>query len=254
MCGARLSPTDAWQETTLQPLNPREIQSRVRAGESPESIAAQTGWPLEKVARYAEPPLGERAHIVQLAQGVELRRSGSAASLLDVVAEVVSGAGISLGDIAWDSRRRDDGKWTVTAVADTAGEAIDAEWTYDHSGRNLHPVNTDACRLMGITPPPVAAEPDFIVDEPVTRAEPAPEQRPHLVAVPTQPADEESEAADEVPSSAAASQPTITIPVDIPAEQPPAAKPKPKPRGKGRRASVPSWDEILFGTQQHDSE
>ena len=32
----------------------------------------------------------------------------------------------------------------------------------------------------------------------------------------------------------------------------PAAKPAPKPKVKGKRASVPSWDEILFGATRGD--
>ena len=62
-------------ETALQTFSPREVQARVRAGESPDVIAAESDWPLDKVMRYAEPLLAERAFIAEQAQTVEVRRS-----------------------------------------------------------------------------------------------------------------------------------------------------------------------------------
>ena len=55
----------------------------MRAGETAESIAGDTGWALDKVTRYAEPLLAERAYIAEQAQSVEIRRSGGGATLAD---------------------------------------------------------------------------------------------------------------------------------------------------------------------------
>ncbi|MCH9677384.1 MAG: DUF3071 domain-containing protein, partial [Actinomycetia bacterium] len=35
----------------MNPLSPREVQQRVRAGESAESVAQETGWDLARVTR-----------------------------------------------------------------------------------------------------------------------------------------------------------------------------------------------------------
>ena len=46
------------------PLRPREIQARVRAGESAEQVAASAGMPLDRVLRFAYPVLQERSRVI----------------------------------------------------------------------------------------------------------------------------------------------------------------------------------------------
>jgi hypothetical protein len=261
-------------EMALQTFSPREIQSRVRGGASAEVIAAETGWPLDKVLRYAEPLLAEREYIAQQAYSVEIRRSGGGATLLESASEVL-GVEPDSAPIRWDAWRREDGKWVVTASYTDARGAHGAQWTYDHVGRNLHPLDDDARELMGARPVAVA-QPDrddiddieqalgLVSDHPALQHDQAPaETRPRLVAVPD--ADDEgdraAEADVEVPSPAPVthSHATVTIPQPAEAEGTPAQEPEPaasterkaparKPKARKGRASVPSWDEILFGT------
>src|SRR6266571_1883857 len=49
-------------------LRPREIQSRIRSGETAEEIAAQAGVPVDRVRRYEGPVLLERTVVAQNAQ------------------------------------------------------------------------------------------------------------------------------------------------------------------------------------------
>ncbi len=130
-------------EMALQTFSPREIQSRVRAGASAEVIAAETGWPLDKVLRYAEPLLAERAYIAGQAQGVEVRRSGGGATLLEAAAAALGSEPDSVV-ISWDAWRRDDGKWVVTATYSMQDGPQVAQWSYDHAGRNIHPLDDQA--------------------------------------------------------------------------------------------------------------
>jgi hypothetical protein len=261
-------------EMALQTFSPREIQARVRAGASAEVIAAETGWPLDKVLRYAEPLLAERAYIAEQAQAVEVRRSGGG-STLAATASAALGSEPDTESISWDAWRRDDGKWVVSATNRDADGAHAAQWTYDHAGRNIHPLDDDARRLMGVRREDTVAEQfDAItdvlgltvdrVDERGTEADPEP--RPRLMAVPDA---VEEDAADDVPTDEIApdySEATVTIPhpsgseatpaateTDVPATTPAAKKPAPrKPKAKRGRASVPSWDEILFGATRPD--
>ena len=242
----------------------------MRGGESAEVVAAETGWPLDKVLRYAEPLLAERAFIAEQAQAVEVRRSGGGATLLEAAYQAI-GADPEAGSIAWDAYRREDGKWIVTgAWVDTDGSHL-ARWTYDHAGRNLHPLDDDARTLMGARPVAVpdpdldiAEALDLVAEIPVVRE--AADVRPHLVAVP----DAEDDEADEVEIDVVEidvvettedvedgqlplSDDTQTVAIPHPAA--PAAKPAAparKPKAKRGRASVPSWDEILFGATKHD--
>jgi hypothetical protein len=128
-------------------FSPREVQARVRSGESAESVAAETGWDLAKVLRYAEPLLDERAFMAQQGSLVEVRRSGGGATLEESCAQQLGAE--RAASIAWDSFRREDGRWIVTA--DVPGQGI-AAWTYDHHGRNLHPIDDLARALMGVAP------------------------------------------------------------------------------------------------------
>ncbi len=261
----------------LQTFSPREIQSRVRGGESAEVIAAETGWPLDKVLRYAEPLLAERAFIAEQAQSVEVRRSGGGATLLQA-ARAALGASADTGAIAWDAWRREDGRWIVTATYTDGDGDHAARWTYDHGGRNLHPLDDDARSLMGARPIAVvdsdvdiAEALDLVADIPVVREQAAAEARPHLVAVPDaedSAEDDEGDAAAEATASddeppALFDETTVTIPHPSAAKSQestpggdaePAAPKKAarKPRARKGRASVPSWDEILFGATKSD--
>src|SRR5438874_10347352 len=49
-------------------MRPREIQSRIRAGESVEQVSAAAGMPASKVERFAYPVLLERSRTAELAQ------------------------------------------------------------------------------------------------------------------------------------------------------------------------------------------
>lgn len=259
----------------LQTFSPREIQSRVRGGESADVVAAETGWPLDKVLRYAEPLLAERAFIAEQAQSVEIRRSGGGATLLESAQAALADAGgaADRDAVAWDAWRREDGKWIVAATYTDGSGAHTAQWSYDHGGRNIHPLDDEARTLMGARPVAVpdpevdiAEALDLVADIPVIR-EDAVEARPHLVAVPdahdeadetVEPGDAEKSALFDEPAVPTHANETVTIPhpsapaepESEPARKTPARKPK-APR-KGGRASVPSWDEILFGATKSD--
>ena len=49
-------------------LPPRVIQARIRAGETPEQVAAASGARVERIMRFAHPVLQERARIAEQAR------------------------------------------------------------------------------------------------------------------------------------------------------------------------------------------
>ena len=70
-------------------LRPRDIQARIRAGESPESVAEAAGTTLERIMPFAAPVMAEREHIADRAQKASVRRQStdsSARTLGDAVA------------------------------------------------------------------------------------------------------------------------------------------------------------------------
>lgn len=285
-------------EGTLEPLNPKQIQARVRAGASAETIAAETGWALDRVIRYAGPPLAERGYVAERASKVEIRRNaaGQVITLAESVDQAFESLGLYPDEAEWDSWRRVDGKWIVSVTHPGLPAGAIATWTYDHVGRTVHPLDELSRRLMGASTVTL----DEALGIPEAEPEPEPEQRPRLVSVAgTHGRDsdgppEEQGRTGHVPSLSR--QPTVTLPreppppvaVDQPSpqrrpttpirtpagqaapagqapqagqappagqsstEDVPAAPAKPKPKAKGRRASVPSWDEILFGATRGD--
>ena len=68
---ARLGQLEITMESALRP---RDIQARIRAGESPEDVAAAAQTTLEKIMGYATPVLAERAHVADRAQRASVRR------------------------------------------------------------------------------------------------------------------------------------------------------------------------------------
>ncbi len=55
-------------------LRPRDIQARIRAGETPEAVAHAAGTSVEKIMAFAAPVMAERAHVAQQAQLASVRR------------------------------------------------------------------------------------------------------------------------------------------------------------------------------------
>jgi hypothetical protein len=63
-------------------VTPKEIQARLRAGESPEQIANAAGVPVARVERFAGPVLSERERIIDEARAGYLSRNRRGASQL----------------------------------------------------------------------------------------------------------------------------------------------------------------------------
>lgn len=144
-------------------LNPREIQSRIRAGESLAAVAAAAGIPEDKVEPFAGPVLAEREHITQIARTGLVRRRGDATghrSLGKVITERLQARRLDADLIVWDAFRLPDRTWRVVALLDQ-GELIREAWfTYDPRGRFNVAVNADARWLIGEEAPPGDNEPD----------------------------------------------------------------------------------------------
>ena len=58
-------------------LRPRDIQARIRAGETPETVATAAQTSVDKIMPYAAPVLAEREHVAQRAQRASIRRQGA---------------------------------------------------------------------------------------------------------------------------------------------------------------------------------
>jgi hypothetical protein len=264
------------------PLRPKEIQDRIRAGETADEIADAAGVPIDRIRRFEGPVLAEREYRAQEAQRATVRSpgdSGPGPRLGEIVAERLVELGAVPDDARWDSRKRADGNWQVLLAYTAGGRAHGAEWIFDPRRRHVTPDDDQAARLC--LPEDDLAALRFTVRGPATAtvtpiaprlgglAAHHPEPRPP--AIPPQ--------ASPAPATASAPAPpgphTPAGPDGReqdsgeggrgggwgPAEQDPAAadgdrgpareRPVRKAAGsRSRRASVPSWDEIMFGNSR----
>jgi hypothetical protein len=273
------------------PLRPKEIQDRIRAGETAEEIADAAGVPIERVRRFEGPVLAERAYRAQEAQGATIRRpgdSGPGPRLGDIVAERLAALGAVAEDVQWDSRKRGDNNWQVQLMFTIGGRPQLAEWAFDPRRRHVIPADDDAARLSlpeadlaGLAPVPRVPAPARATVTPissrlVTAAAP-PAAEPHPASAPAhearvhearaqearrpEPAVTAARASEARASEALANEargaeargvePEPAVPAADSREAPvPPRRAARKAAGRSRRSSVPSWDEIMFGTSR----
>jgi hypothetical protein len=145
-------------------LRPRDIQARIRSGESPETVAAAAQTTVEKIMPFAQPVLAERAFVAQQAQRASVRRragDGAPGQLGSAVAQRLTADDLDPEDVEWDAWRRDDGRWTLVAAYDAAGGPERAEFVYDAAGRYVTATDESSRRLVGerLTPASPPATP-----------------------------------------------------------------------------------------------
>ena len=288
-------------------IRPRDIQARIRAGETAEDVAVAAGIPLEKVRRYEGPVLAEREHVAAQAQSATVRDTGSAEGPAPRLGELLESRfeplGIDLSVLGWDAWRREDGRWVVRLVYPDRARVRAALWLYDPERRVVLPQDPQARALVdGTEVQGPRARP--------TAAEQTPNTVRRLASVPRE-ADqipafaEESRASAELRGAASEgfalaptsqdvqlpldTEPAIDVRVEAAATSDSglrdggprdgglrptaesmsangtddagrggpdtprhAADPARKPGRAARRAAVPSWDDIVFGTRKKD--
>lgn len=126
-----------------EPLRPRDIQARIRAGETAADVAADAGVPLEQVQRYEGPVLAERAHVANLARLAVVRGGPGRLTLEEAVRSRLLARGADPGSAAWDAWRRDGG-WAVQVAFRAAGRDRSAQWSFAPSNRVLEPLDDEA--------------------------------------------------------------------------------------------------------------
>lgn len=129
----------ATMETAASQLAPRDIQARIRSGESAEEVARVAGVPVDRVLRYAGPVLQERAMLAQHARRTRLKTSEKGSSLAEVVDARLGQHGIDTEKISWDAYRREDGTWRITATWPSGKATAQAVWELDKARQQVAP-------------------------------------------------------------------------------------------------------------------
>ena len=228
------------------PLRPKEIQARIRSGETVEEIADAAGIPVERVRWFEGPVLAERAYVAEQAQNATVRRQGDSTPgprLGETVAERLTDLGADPEDAQWDSRKHGDGSWQVQLAFRAGGRLHIAEWMFDPRRRHVAPADDNAARLSlpdSEMPAPAGGSLGAATVTPIRRPDrPSyPPQRPATApatgASPAPPSEPDEEV-DDVPARVAAQAssrggPTAPVPPRAPVRTPPAAEPPAMPR------------------------
>ena len=142
-------------------LRPRDIQARIRAGDTAEEVARAAGIPLDRVLRFAAPVLAEREHVVDEARRNPLHRRSEPGglSLDDAVAAKLAAHGVDPETVRWDARRRTDGGWVVSAAYRGGSRDRSASFRYDPHTRTAMPDDDDARWIAGETTGPGRGRP-----------------------------------------------------------------------------------------------
>lgn len=224
-------------------LSPRDIQTRIRRGESVEQVAEAAGTSVEQITGFATPVIAEREHMAEQARTTSVRRkhvSGTPVALGALVDEALVGRAITPEDAAWDAWRREDGRWTVQVVLPD-GQA--AAFCFDHKSRYVLADDSTARDLVG----DLASEDslDMAIADAVRGAEGSAAD-----------AEDTEEIVDHAPvhslKEARDRRALGQFETPEPVTDEPSEESSPTPRKKAARRSVPSWDEIMFGGKRGD--
>ena len=228
-------------------LSVKDIQNRLRAGESADDIARSAGLPLARVERFAGPVLSERARTIDAARAAHVSRGRRGRSLLPlgeaVDAALDASSGLRQDSVEWSTRRDDEGRWVVRVSWVARARSRTASWTWHPASRVLTAADP-ASAAMGHSGPALrsAAQPKTAPRKAAATKTAPPKAAPRKAAA-TKAAPRKSAATKTTPTKAT---PTQAAPVK--------AAPAQGTRTKARaRASVPGWADVLLSTAPRES-
>ena len=281
----RGDPTRRWETKMDSALRPRDIQARIRSGETPEAVAQAAQTSVDKIMAFAAPVLAERQHIAERAQRSSVRRTdggqatSGARTLGDAAASHLRSANLDPETVEWDAWRREDGRWSLVASYSFPERSGTAELTFDAPGNYVTLDNEDARWLVGEAVAAAAPAADDLrharqrrlsavgdLDQELPLGEDAiglVSEQPVEAFLDDEPPADPEVAAEQAGLREEAAQAAAEDDLhrgeleddrdDRPREEhhhePPVRRPVKKTRG---RASVPSWDEIMFGPSEGD--
>jgi hypothetical protein len=251
-------------------LPPRLIQARIRAGETPEQVAAASGTRVERIMRFAHPVIQERARVAEQARDARVRLSESApnVALQQFMTDRLRLIDSDLEAVTWDAYRSDDGTWQVTGAWRAGEKSGTTRWSFDLPSRTVTPSDAattdfaEGTRLVRVVPEvPVgltvaSARRGVTV---VREAAPSDDDLVHDTVTPDiLPSD--LVAKDDVPVRdvhAATGTPdddrSIDALLDEVAEHDTVVlgRTGEEPDADDPRARIPAWEDIVFGVRRH---
>ena len=217
----------------------KEIQNRLRSGESMDAISRTTDWSVEKIEKFAGPILQERAYIIEHALKSTIRREQNSPTLGEITNQQLLEHGANLEEVEWNTFRNIDGSWNLIIQYPTRNGVESANWNFDPTSLSIEPLDDAASWLIGgnkIERPKLPSN-GFITSGETSLP-------PRLVAV-----KEEVHLREVVISQDNEGEEFIEeLDLDISDES------DSKSDGVSNRPKLPSWDDIMFGSNKPTEE
>ena len=223
----------------------KEIQARLRAGESMGSISRTTDWSVEKIEKFSGPILQERAYVIETARKSYLRREASSPTLDEAASIQLSSHGVDMEAVEWNTHRNVDGTWNIVVQYPNIDGTAEANWNFELGNRILTAKDDSARWIAGDAKEsrPRTATHGFINSVDPTPFAPTtpPPPAPRLVAVReeitvTEIVEEDEEYFAE------------ELDINVVDESDPVSD------GVVKRPKLPSWDDIMFGGSKTEDE
>ncbi len=226
----------------------KEIQARLRGGESLGSISRTTDWSVEKIEKFAGPILQERAFVIEAALKSNLRREISSPTLEEATFIQLSNHGVDMEMVEWNTHRNADGTWNIVVHYPNIDGTAEANWNFELGNRILTAQDDSARWIAGDvreTRPRTqthgfinSADPTPFA--PTTPTPPA----PRLVAV------REEMTVTEIFDDGSQDEEYFAEELDIEVVD----ESDSKKDGVVKRPKLPSWDDIMFGGSKTEDE
>ncbi|MFI6425986.1 septation protein SepH [Promicromonospora sp. NPDC050880] len=131
-------------------LRPREIQARLRAGETVEQLAEASGLPVEHVRRFEYPVISEREHSISRVRAKAVLTDDDGATTLGEVAdERLRSRGVRPDDARWSATREGTHPWIVQVEFTAAERPRVARWSLEPRGGFVEALDDEA-RWLGL--------------------------------------------------------------------------------------------------------
>ena len=266
-----------------KPLRPREIQALLRAGACAVDIAREHNVEVSQITRYEAPVQAEKDYALSRALSSHIGSLPDSPVMGDLVVDRLAARGVSPDSLNWSASRQADSPWVIQLTFVQGAVEHGAQWRLPSSG-HLEAIDEEARWLTETASPtgvqtfaalptpaplPIADEDDMqqreaLIDQLNSqRGKPQEieydidedeedEDLPHLPAGVeslaarihslTEARRSSTQADEETQSGAQTDEPPL--PLEQLEDVPSAPAPK-----KSKRRSVPSWDEIVFGSR-----
>ena len=209
-------------EDELSLLTVKEVQSRLRSGESIDSIVRSSDWSPQKIEKFSGPIMQERAYVIGLALTAQLRREKHSPTLSAATISQLAPRGVDMTLVEWNTWRLPDGSWNIILFYPTKdGSISEANWTFNLSNRSLDALDQGAAWIAGDEIDSRTSTPSHGI------VYPSSSPPPRLVSV--------RETADQLDARDGISETE-------------------KRDGITNRLKIPSWDDIMFGGSKETSE